>query len=65
MLAATPGTWQTVATTIPDPNGAQTLLQLSDGTVMVQGEPANAPRTTGTSSLRMPRAATPRGRGAL
>jgi hypothetical protein len=37
MLAVTPGTWQSVATPIPDPGGAQTMMLLSDGSVMVQG----------------------------
>jgi len=31
------GTWTPVTNLIPDPNGAQTMLLLSDGTVMVQG----------------------------
>ena len=33
----TPGTWQTLSNAIPDPGGAQTLILLSDGSVMVQG----------------------------
>jgi hypothetical protein len=44
LLSASPGTWTTLTNNIPDPNGAdgtpggaQTMVLLSDGTVMVHG----------------------------
>ena len=37
MLAVTAGTWQSVAAPIPDPSGAQSMMLLSDGSVLVHG----------------------------
>jgi len=37
LLSASPGTWAAVANQIPNANGAQIMLLLSDGTIMVQG----------------------------
>ena len=42
LLAVTPGTWQELSNSIPDANGGQTMMLLSDGTVMVQAAPGSS-----------------------